>query len=564
MRRALLALLLLALPVAPAVAQRFVAIGLHDIADTREELTADAITTSTLVAFFDWLKAERWTPISLDDLEAARLGRRPLPPRAILLSFDDGYRSFHTRLFPLLLAYRYPAIIALVGSWMEGGPDATVRYGDQDVPRSRFITWAEAREMQASGLVEFASHSYALHTTVQANPQGNQTPSAFTWAYAPQSGRYEDDAALRRRVEADLRRAVAQHRRELGRAPRALVWPFGRYSGPALEAAQAAGFRFTLTLDPEPAEVQRPLTIGRFYPSQAPDLAALVANLRFQAESPPALRLVCLDPGVIAGAGDAAAQDAALGRAIEAVRLLGANIVALAEHAPGTEGRLGPAWYPTPMTAQGPDVLSRLVWQLRTRGGADAYVRLPLDRAIATVGAARAADLVAELVRRAPADGLLLEEAGGLAAAVPGVLEEPSPWATRARRASLAPATLDPQGQVALLAARRAEALRPGLRLMLASAAAPEPGLWPAPAADRVLLGLGSTDALAPLRAAGWIAPEARSRLVLDLPPGPRPLAAAQRAGATGLAYCADGAAALAEAGARAPGFSSASYPLRP
>jgi len=372
MRRALLALLLAALLAGPAAAQRFVAIGLHDIADTRDGLTADSITTSSLVRFFDWLKAEGWTPISLDDLEAARQGRRALPPRPILLSFDDGYRSFYTRLYPLLLAYRYPAIIALVGTWMEGGPDGRVRYGDQDVPRSNFLTWAEAREMQASGLVEFASHSYGLHTTVQANPQGNQTPAASSWAYDPATGRHEDDAALRRRVEADLRRAVALHRRELGRAPRALVWPFGRYSGPALEAAQAAGFRFTITLDPEPADVQRPLTIGRFYPSQAPDVAALADNLRFQEQSPPALRMVCLDPAVIAGAGDAAAQDAALGATIEAMRRLGANIVAIDAHAPGAEGRLGPAWYPTGMTAQGPNVLSRLVWQLRTRGGADA------------------------------------------------------------------------------------------------------------------------------------------------------------------------------------------------
>ena len=39
------------------------------------------------------------------------------------------------------------------------------------------LTWAQAREMQQSGLVEFASHSYDLHGTVLGNAQGSQVPA---------------------------------------------------------------------------------------------------------------------------------------------------------------------------------------------------------------------------------------------------------------------------------------------------------------------------------------------------------------------------------------------------
>lgn len=552
-------LLLLLLLVTPASAQRFVVVAFHDVVDTREQLTADAVTSSTLVTFFDWLRAERWNPISLDDVAAAREGRRPLPERAILITFDDGYRSTYTRVFPLLLAYRYPAVFALVGSWMDVPAGGTVLYGDQPRPREDFITWAEAREMQASGLVEFASHSYGLHTTVLGNPQGNLLPAAAAWAYDAATGRYEDDAGLRRRVERDLRRSAAQFRRELGRPPRALVWPFGRYSGPALEAAAAAGFRFTLTLDPEPADAQRPLTIGRFYPSQAPDLAALATNLRFREESPPARRLLCLDPGVIAAAGDMAAQDEKLGEVIERIRLLGANLVALDGHARTHDGRLGHAWYPSRLLPGGADILGRLVWQIRTRGGADAYVRLSLDAAAATLGEPRIPELVQEMLRHAPADGLMLEDAGGLAAAPPGPPQDPAPWMARQRRAQSV--ALDQRGQWALTAMRRAEALRPGLRLMVSSAAEPRPGTWPAPLADLVLR------AQVPLGDSGWAAPAARSRLLLDLPDAARPVEAIRRlqaTGVTGLAYCAGGAAALADAARRGPAFSSAAYPLRP
>ncbi len=533
-------------------------VALHDIVDTRDALDSDAITASSLVAFFDWLKHAGWTPVTLDDVAAAGEGRKPLPAHPVLLTFDDGYTSFRTRLMPLLRGYRYPVVVALVGTWMAGPPDGSVMYGDRLVPRSRFMSWAEAREMQASGLVEFASHSYGLHGAVQGNPQGNMLPAAAAWAYDPATGRYEDDAALERRVEQDLRRAVEVHRRELGRAPRALVWPFGRYVGPSLAAAKRVGFRFALTLDPEPADPRLPMALARFYPSQAPEVASIVDNLRFRPDGPPALRLTCVESAGVAGAAD---QDAALGKLIEKIRMLGANIVVLDAHLPGEAGRLGAALYPTALLPRGPDVLNRMVWQVRTRGGAEVFVRVDLGAAAATVGEARVAELVGDLVRMSPGDGLLLDGAGTLAAAVPGGWQDPLPWMVRARRREMEGAGLDPAGQMALEVARKAAALRPGLRVMVRSDATPAAGTWPAPAADIVLTAPGSQ--VPALVAAGWAAPSALSRVVVDVP-SVTALRTAQRAGVTGLAFCADGAAALAQAQRRARDFSSASFPLRP
>ena len=120
----LLVLLAGAAPGPPAHAQpagqRFVSIAFHDIDDRVEDLDGDAVTTRTLAQFFDWLKGTGWTAISLDDIAAAARGTRPLPDKAILITFDDGFRSLYTRVFPLLKVYRFPIVAALVGSWMEG------------------------------------------------------------------------------------------------------------------------------------------------------------------------------------------------------------------------------------------------------------------------------------------------------------------------------------------------------------------------------------------------------------------------------------------------------------
>ena len=248
--------------------QRFVAIGFHDVVDRPADLGVDTVTTARLVQFFDWLKGAGWTVVSLDDVSDAASGRRGLPDKAILLTFDDGYKSLYTRVFPLLKAYNYPAVAALVGSWMEDNPDGTVLWGGERAPRTTFVSWAEAREMQASGLVEFASHSYDLHGGALANAQGNMTPAGVTWRYDPRSKTYEDDAQYVAHIRADLLRSAATMESHLGRRPRAIVWPYGRYTGPALQVAKQLGFSFSLTLNTEPSDTSDLYAIHRFYPSE--------------------------------------------------------------------------------------------------------------------------------------------------------------------------------------------------------------------------------------------------------------------------------------------------------
>jgi poly-beta-1,6-N-acetyl-D-glucosamine N-deacetylase len=458
-RPALLALLILLLTSPSFPDQhglRFATITFHDVVDKREGLDADGVTTDRLVATFDFLRGNGWTAISLDDVEQAAKLIRPLPDRAVLITVDDGYRSAYTRVFPLLLAYRMPAVVALVGSWMM----------QTQASRERYVSWDEAREMQRSGLVEFASHTYDLHHGMLGNPQGSELPTAAFRKYDPILG-YEHEDEYQLRIAQDLAKSIDLMKSELGKTPRALVWPYGRYTAAATDLARRAGFTFALTLDSEPADASKPMAIARYLLSGNFDFEKIANDLRSTNRLPTVQRLVRLDPSTV-WTPDASETNARLGRTIERIRTLGATSVVIEAAVSDADG-MRATWFPNNSLPVRADVFSRFAWQMHTRAGVSVFGRLPVKAALKAL---KDPDRVLALFRdfgiSAPLDGLVLEDVSQLAATKAEVgLESASPWEVRKRRDAVEYTTLDLADALALRCFRVVEAARPRLSLAL-------------------------------------------------------------------------------------------------
>jgi len=68
------------------------------------------ISTELFEAILNFL-ARHYNPVTLSDVLASRIGRKALPPRAVLVTFDDGWRDNLDYAYPLLRRFGMPAAL---------------------------------------------------------------------------------------------------------------------------------------------------------------------------------------------------------------------------------------------------------------------------------------------------------------------------------------------------------------------------------------------------------------------------------------------------------------------
>jgi biofilm PGA synthesis lipoprotein PgaB len=394
---ALLALLVIAAPPGSAAeftGTSFIALAYHNVEDGNPDQSFVGITTERLVAQLSWLQRNDYRPVTVDDLLAARDGRKALPDKAVLLTFDDGYESFYTRAFPVLKAFRFPAVLAPVGSWMEGDPDAIVSYspdkgtaaplqdgavqfGDLRVKRDVFLTWDQVREIAGSGLVEIASHSYGSHHGTRANPQGNSEPDVTTRRFDPATGAYESDESKRRALEDDSARMARRIESETGKRPRIMVWPYGEHNELAISVAAATGMPITFTLVDGAATVDRLAAVPRHLINPDPTLGEFVTDLRTFSERR-AVRVVHVDLDYVYDP-DPAQQERNLDRLVQRIHAMQISTVFLQAFAdPEGTGLAKEMYFPNRVLPMRADLFNRVSWQLRTRARVQVFAWMPV------------------------------------------------------------------------------------------------------------------------------------------------------------------------------------------
>ena len=378
MRTLLLAILLMTASAASAQATYRV-LCYHDVVpDVRVDPDPYAVDAGQLATQFAWLKENGFRVIGLDQLIAAQAGRSALPPKAVLLTFDDGYRSVYTRVYPLLRLFQYPAVVALTGSWLDAPAGKTVEYDGKPVARERFLSREQIREMADSGLVEFASHTYGLHRGIAANPQGSLIPAAVARRFDGDKRLYETDAEYLARLRDDLSRNSALIGQLAGKRPRAMVWPYGRDSLQAIDTARDLGMPIAMRLGGGTNDATEGLQrVKRDLIARNPPLRDFISMMS-QAPQPQPERVVHVDLDYVFDR-DAGQQQRNVDRLLDRIKALRVSTVYLQAFAdPDGNGQADAVYVPNRHLPMRADLFSYVAWQLATRAEVNVYAWMPV------------------------------------------------------------------------------------------------------------------------------------------------------------------------------------------
>ena len=263
-----------------------------------------------------WL-ADAYQPVSLAEVLARRDGGPALPRRAVLITFDDAYRSFGDHAWPILLAHGVPAALfvptaypdrpdrsfwwdrlyrALIHSRATGSletPLGTVILARPDDRRRSF----RALRTAVKGLPHEQAMA-AVDETVEMlggapdRPTGSG-PTVLGWTElrALQAAGVEIGVHTRthplldRLPAADLDGEIDGARvdldRELDASAPAIAYPNGNHAPPVLAAVERAGLRLGFSTRRGTNDLRRPewLTLRRINVSMSADRAALTPQL---------------------------------------------------------------------------------------------------------------------------------------------------------------------------------------------------------------------------------------------------------------------------------------------
>jgi len=220
-----------------------------------------------------------WQVVSLDEVRDAVLGEGKLPSRAVLITFDDGYRDFLDHAWPVLDSLGLPATMFVP----TGFPDRPSRtfWSDRlwraftraplqvfQLPEIGPLRLTTPPERQASlrrfqrylkSLPHVEAAALVHRICVELGPEEEQPADVLSWeqlrglaarglAICPHS---RSHALLTRlspeMAEAEIAGSLSDLRRELGGVEPVFCYPNGSHDDAVVDAAVRAGIRLAFT-----------------------------------------------------------------------------------------------------------------------------------------------------------------------------------------------------------------------------------------------------------------------------------------------------------------------------
>ena len=154
-----------------------------------------------------YLKSNGYRVVKLDDLVQYTALSRQLPLRSVVITFDDGYKSFLQYAYPVLQRLRFSATLFVYTDYVGSGANA--------------LDWEELKRLADEGF------GIAAHSKTHSDLRRRQGESAEDYA---------------RRMRMELAEPIALFQRRIGRTPHLLAYPYGARDDEVAAKAREHGY----------------------------------------------------------------------------------------------------------------------------------------------------------------------------------------------------------------------------------------------------------------------------------------------------------------------------------
>jgi len=195
----------------------------------------------SLSVFEDQMRALHdagYAPVTAAQVARWYYDRTPLPPKPILITFDDGRLDSLTYADPILSQHRLKATMFA----------ALVNVEGQSSPG--FASWTTLRQFHNTGRWEIQSHGNNAHRRIPTSPEGEQGRFLLNRQWLAAEGRLETEEEWRRRIVEDHERGKQLIAQNIGEVPCAFAFPEGYYGQQGnSNVPEAAPINLELTRD---------------------------------------------------------------------------------------------------------------------------------------------------------------------------------------------------------------------------------------------------------------------------------------------------------------------------
>ena len=200
----------------------------HQISENKSIWGDYVIPFSVLEEDFEYMKGNNITPVSFEQLQLFVEKGKKLPKNPIIMTFDDGERSFLTKVLPLLEEYGYPANMNIVGSLVA----LYTKNGETD-DKYAYLNAGDIKILVENELVTIGYHSYNLHSLSGRRGMGKI------------HGEREED--YKNLIYNDIEKFNTYYERITGEKTEIIAYPYGIKNETLKTIVREKGFKITLT-----------------------------------------------------------------------------------------------------------------------------------------------------------------------------------------------------------------------------------------------------------------------------------------------------------------------------